>query len=274
MPRRILLALLLLASLSWGETFDKPVRRQRVDLGPSPHLLSGWHAHVTCYFFPNFMVKEVDMGEKGAERLAIVPVTPQSTGKCTRARSKEEKVVSYEDWSGYFMGVKSGYVFFSSDDGWNGAEPFAIFDAGSGKKLFEDVAKPLQSLNTRKADISFTTRPDQAIVMQYLRVVDDDCLILKDPGCWPRMAKKYGLDPATAPDCRKGSQTSAEYTAQERCSGKKGPPLSACMNKERPLALQQALDEASVLSYPVEVELSEKPFVKPTGPAAACWPAD
>jgi hypothetical protein len=274
MPARLLLCLVLLASLSWGETFDKPIRQQRVDLGPSPYLLSGWHAHVTCYFFPKFMVKEVDMGEKGAERLGIVPVTPQSTRKCTRARSKEEKVVSNEEWGGYFMGVKGGYVFLSGEDGWNGAEEFAIFDAGTGKKLFEDAAQPFRSLATRKADISFVTKADQTIVMQYVRVVDDDCLILKDPGCWPRMAKKYGLDPAIAPDCRKGSQTSAEYMAQERCYRANGPPLSACMNKERPLALQQALDEALVLSYPVEVELSEKPSIKPTGPAASCWRAD
>jgi hypothetical protein len=262
MPGRLLLALLLFASFSWSETFDKPVRRQRVELGKAANPLSDRH-RVTCYFFPNFMVKEIDLGEVGAERLAIVPVTPQSAGKCTRVRSKEEIVIPVKEWSGYFMGVKSGYVFFSGDDGWNGATPFAVFDAKTGKKLFEDSAK---------ADIAFLTKPDQTIAMQYLRVVSDDCLILKDAACWQRMAAKYGLDTA-APDCRKGYAASADSMAKERCSGKPGP-LAPCLNQERPLALQQAYDSPSVISYPVEVELGATPSIKATGTAAACWPAD
>ena len=263
MLSRLLLALLLLASTAWGEAFDKPVRRQRVNL-PAQADPPGNRARVTCYFFPTFMVKEVDMGEVGAERLAILPVTPQSTGKCTRARSKGEIVIPVKEWSGYFMGVKKDFVFFSADDRVNSAGPFAIFDSRTGKKLFEDSAK---------ADITFQTRPDQTIAMQYLRVVSDDCFILKDAACWQRMAAKYSLDSAAAPDCNKGYAASAEEMAKGRCQGKKGP-LAACIEKERPLALKQALDSPSVISYPVEVELSATPAVKPTGPASACWPAD
>src|SRR6185437_3341624 len=170
MPSRLMVALFLLASLGWGQTFDKPVRKQRVNLRRTPDQTTD-RARVTCYFFPNFMVEEVDMGEVGAERLGIVPVTPQSTGKCVRARGKEEIVIPAEQWSGYFMGVKNGYVFFSGEDGWNGA-------------------------------IAFATN-DQAVSMRYLRVVTDDCFILKDAACWQRMAAKYGLGNAAAPDCRK-----------------------------------------------------------------------
>jgi len=263
MPRRLLLCVLLFASLAWGETFDKPVRKQVVELGKAANPLSDRH-RVTCYFFPNFMVKEVDLGEVGAERLGIVPVSPQTPGKCTRARSKEEIVISAKDWSGYFLGVKASYVFFSGDDLWNGARGFAIFDAKAGKKLFEDSAK---------ADITFLARPNQTLTMHYLRVVTDDCLILKDPACWQRMAAKYGLDTATAPDCRKGYQASAESMAKGRCSGKPGP-LAACIEKERPLALKQAFEAPSVISYPVEVELSATPTAKPTGATTACWPSD
>ena len=262
MPSRLILGLLLLASLSWGETFDKPVRKQRVDLSRTPNQLTD-RARVTCYFFPNFMVKEVDMGEVGAERLGIVPVKPRSTGKCVRARSKEEIVIPAEQWSGYFMGVKKDYVFLSGDDLWNSSSPFAIFDSKTGKKLFEDSAK----------EISFVTRPDQTIAMRYLRVVSDDCFILKDAVCWPRMAAKYGLDNAAAPDCRKGYEASAESMAKGRCAAQHAP-VAACLKKERPLALKQALDSPSVISYPVEVELGATPSAKPTGAAVGCWPAD
>lgn len=262
MPSRLILGLFLLASLGWGQTFDKPVRKQRVNLKKTTDQTTD-RARVTCYFFPNFMVKEVDMGEVGAERLGIVPVKPQSTEKCVRARGKEEIVIPAEQWSGYFMGVKNGYVFFSGDDLWNGATPFAIFDSASGKKLFEDSAK---------ADIAFTTN-GQTIAMRYLRVVSDDCFILKDAACWQRMAVKYGLDNAAAPDCRKGYQASAESMAKGRCTAQRAP-LATCLRKERPLALKQALDSPSVISYPVEVELGATPSVKPTGAAVGCWPAD
>jgi len=71
MPSRLILGLFLLASLSWGQTFDKPVRKQRVGLRRTPNQLTD-RARVTCYFFPNFMVKEVDMGEVDAERLGVL----------------------------------------------------------------------------------------------------------------------------------------------------------------------------------------------------------
>ncbi len=192
MPSRLIFGLFLLASLSWGETFDKPVRKQRVELGKAANALSDRN-RVTCYYFPKFMVKEVDLGEEGAERLGIVPVTPQSRGKCVRSRSKEEIVVPAKDWSGYFMGVKNDYVFFSGEDGWNGAMPFAIFDAATGKKLFEDSAK---------ADMAFVAT-GQTVSVRYLRVVSDDCFILKDAACWQRMATKYGLDNVAVPDCQR-----------------------------------------------------------------------
>jgi hypothetical protein len=61
MHKRFLLAFLLLAlsSLMWGEKFDKPVRRQRVNLSPAVKGSTN-RARVTCYFFPTFMVKEVE----------------------------------------------------------------------------------------------------------------------------------------------------------------------------------------------------------------------
>lgn len=88
---RLVSVLLALLSISATESFDKPKNKKTVDLGPSPAGF-GAGAKVNCYFYPNFMVKEVDMGEKGAERLAIVPVKQGVVPKCTRVRSKNEIV--------------------------------------------------------------------------------------------------------------------------------------------------------------------------------------
>jgi len=260
--RKLLLSLLILTSLTWADTFDKPVRRQTVDLGPSPSG-PGATAKVKCYFFPEFMVKEVDMGEVGAERLGILPVTPSSSGKCVKAADAEEKVIGSDAWSGYFMGVKKNYVFFGAADRINSSLPFAVFDAGTGKKVFEDSAK---------AEITFAALADGSFLMSYLRVVGEDCFILKEAGCWERMRNRYGLGNAAAPDCRKGYAASAEFLAKDRCSEKK--EKIACMARETPLALSQMEQSPSVISYPVEVTLGAVPVVKVLAGEVRCWPAD
>jgi hypothetical protein len=69
---RLLVAVLALHSFAWAGSFDQPVFKRTVDLGPSKSS-PGARGKVTCYFFSSFMIKEVDMAEKGAARLAIVP---------------------------------------------------------------------------------------------------------------------------------------------------------------------------------------------------------
>src|SRR5215472_9635441 len=117
--------LVLLTQCAWAASFDKPLATKTVDLGPSKYS-SGARAQVKCYYFPGFMVKEVDEGEKGAARLAIVPHTGLIP-KCTQAKSKSEMVVDPDEWSGYFKGVKNNYVFFDGDDGFNGGMGFAVY---------------------------------------------------------------------------------------------------------------------------------------------------
>jgi hypothetical protein len=263
--RRLLLGalnLLVLTSLPWADTFDKPVRRQTLDLGASPSG-PGTSAKVKCYFFPEFMVKEVDMGEVGAERLGILPVTPASAGKCVKAADAAEKVIRSDDWSGYFMGVRKNYVFFGAADRINSSLPFAVFDAATGKKVFEDSAR---------ADIEFTALTDGGFSMRYVRVVGEDCFIMKEAGCWEKMRGKYGLGSAAAPDCRKGYAASAEYLAKDRCSEKK--EKIACMAREMPVALAQMEESPSVISYPVEVTLGAAPVTKVLEGEVRCWPAD
>lgn len=262
MARNLLFSLLILTSLTWADSFDKPVQKQTLDLGPAPGSPSV-RAHVNCYFFAGFMVKEVDMGEVGAERLGILMIKPQSAGKCVKAADPAETIIKSDDWSGYFMGVKKNYVFFGAADRINGALPFAVFDATTGKKIFEDSAKD---------DIAFSSLPEGSISMSYLRVVGEDCFILKEAGCWERMRSKYKLGNSQAPDCRQGYAASAEAMAKERCSETK--EKIACMARERPLALSQAEEAPSVISYPVEVTLGAAVAVKPAGGEIRCWPAD
>jgi hypothetical protein len=56
------------ASDASADSFDAPLEKKVVDFGPSPYY-SGRNVRVklSCFFFPTFMVKEYDAGQKGAE---------------------------------------------------------------------------------------------------------------------------------------------------------------------------------------------------------------
>jgi hypothetical protein len=211
------------------------------------------------------MVKEVDLGEKGAQRLAIVPTGKNKLQTCSRMRDPGERAINPDDWSGYFMGVKGDLVFFSADDGWNGGMGFAIYDARTGRKIFDDVAL---------GDLEFTNPPGAATSLRYIRVVDGGCVIPKEQtACWDSIRKKFDLEAASQPDCKNGYEKSAEALAKGRCQAQKADNPE-CLAKEMSLARQQANDANSVIAYPVEVVVGTNPTVKPLAGDLHCWPAD
>ena len=244
-------------------SFDKPQFTKTVALGPSKST-PGARAKVTCYFFTNFMIKEVDMAEKGATRLAIVPGKIKDH-TCSRLRDEGEKEINSDDWTGYFKGVKGDLVFFDADDGVNGGMGFAVFSAKTAKKIFDDVALgPLQ----------LSTREDKAVTLTYTRLVEGECVIPKEQAaCWDKIKQKFALDRAAAPDCKAGYEKSAQEMAKGRCQAQKADSPD-CLAKEITLARQQASDSPSVISYPVEVVLSPEPAIRPANGNVGCWPAD
>jgi hypothetical protein len=260
---RLVVAVLALHSFAWAGSFDQPVFKKTVDLGASKSS-PGARAKVTCYFFPSFMVKEVDMAEKGAFRLAIVPGKIKDH-TCSRLRDEGEKEINPDDWTGYFKGVKGDLVFFDADDGVNGGMGFAIFNAKSGKKVFDDVAL---------GPLELSAAADKTITMTYTRLVEGDCVIPKDQAaCWDKIKQQLSLDSASPPDCKAGYEKSAQETAKGRCQAQKadGPE---CLAKEITLARQQASDAPSVIAYPVEVLLGPEAVIKPANGSVQCWPSD
>lgn len=264
MPIRILAGVLALNSMLWAASFDQPVLKRTVDLGPSP-ARRGDHAKVTCFFYRHFMVKEVDLGEKGAERLAIVPTDKTTDRACTRRHDPGEREINSDDWSGYFKGVKGNLVFLDADDGWNGGLGFAIFDARTAKKIFDDVAL---------GELKLIDRSDRTLAIQYTRVADGGCVMLKDAGaCWEKISTKLGLDGREAPDCKAGYEKSAREMAKGRCQAQHADNAQ-CLEKELPLAESQAADAPSVIVYPVELVLESEPVVHPVAGDLRCWPSD
>lgn len=264
MPFRILCAVVLLVGFSGAASFDPPRTKKTVDLGVS-RSSPDRHSKINCYFYATFMVKELDLGEKGAARLAIVPIKHRVVPPCTRTKSKTEMVVNPDDWSGYFKGVKGDLVFFDADDGSNGGMPFAIYDSHTGKKIFEDSAL---------GSLEFLDAPASQISFRYKRVLENQCVLPKDPGgCWAQIQKTIGLENATMPDCKKGYEDSAQNLAKGRCQAQ-NTDTPQCLDKEIPLARDQTKDANTVISYPVDVTLSPKPTITPLKGELGCWPSD
>ena len=264
LPIRLFFTLLALASICCAESFDKPLVKKTIDLGLSQSNPKS-HAKVTCYFYSGFMVKEVDLGEKGADRLSIVPTAKGTPLTCTRARSKSEKVIDHKEWSGYFKGAKNNLVFFDADDGVNGGVAFAIYDAKTATRIFEDSAS---------GPLEFSTSPDQQLSLHYLRVLDAECAVPKEKAsCWERIKQKIGPDDFPMPDCEKGYEENAQNLAKGRCDAQ-NPREPDCLSKELKLVREQWSDASSIISYPVIVTLGINPIIKPVAGAVKCWPAD
>lgn len=260
---RLLFPVLALLAVSAAESFDKPTFKSVVHLGQSASG-SGRRAKVTCYFYPRFMVKEVDRGEKGADRLAIVPITPSTVRRCTASQTKAEMVINADEWSGYFKGVKKDLVFFDGDDLVNGGMGFAVYDAKTGKRIFEDSAL---------GDLEFSAPKGPELSVKYMRVVDGQCIVPKDQAaCWEQIRKTIGMD-ASPPDCKQAYEESAQKLAKGRCQAQNSD-TSQCMAKEIQLARDQAKDATSIIAYPVEVTLSSQPAIKPMAGELKCWPSD
>src|SRR5262249_16270503 len=210
------------------------------------------------------MVKEVDMGEKGAQRLAIVPGKLKSH-ICSRLRDPGEQAINPDEWSGYFKGVKGDLVFFEADDGWNGGMGFAVYDSKTMKKIFDDVAV---------GEIAFSDAGGAQTTLAYTRVADGGCAIPKDQAACPdRVRTRLVLQDPPPPDSNTGYRDSAKHVDKGRCQAQNADNPQ-CLAKEIVLARQQTSDANSVLAYPVEVVLGAKATIKPVAGNVRCWPAD
>jgi hypothetical protein len=247
--RAVLVAGVVVASLAVASAasaalplFDKAVKVVRVPLPRDPQNPQA-KARVSCFYYPTIMVKEIDLGEKGAEQLSIVP-SAGGAPACRREMAADEKVIA--EWAGYFKGVKGAYVFFDADDGWNGGLGFAVFAAADGKKLFEDVVKKLHAVDTAPAGIT----------LRYLRVYGATCSLATDKaGCWAQIKRDTGLAGASPPDC------AAAYERER----KRIPAMAA-----------QALADPTVIDYEATAALTAdaKKITPVSGKALACRPAE
>ncbi|MGA3080038.1 MAG: hypothetical protein ABSD44_01500 [Terracidiphilus sp.] len=218
---------------------------------------------LSCFYYPNFMVKQVDLGEKGAEQLSILPywVKDNKEPPCIRANAKDEMVIDSRALLGYFEGVKNDFVFLESADGFDGGSFFGVFNAVEDSKIFFDAAKWIKNsaeftslvvVNYPKSD----NDNDSALKLRYRRVYRAPCsLRTHEKNCWSLIRKITGLTESLPPNC------SAAYEAME---------------KEYPEDAKGWKTDTSVITYDVEVVLDSGTAIRvtPVSKAMECYPAE
>lgn len=226
--------------------FDAPIRIETVDLGPSPYYPDGEASHPTalsCYYFPDFIVKEHDLGGRGAEWLSIL-LNSGVTPECKRSHEPGEIMIEYPEFGAYFMGAKGNLAFFDGSDTVNGGLPFAVYDSSNGKKIFDDSAFPERTSSPSFVEVVSTSA---GYVLKYMRVVLTDCnLNAEGAACWNEIKAEYALRSDGMPLCT-GYDHIADLVGTDQVE--------------------------SMIAYAVEVTLSSLPSIRSVPGPVRCWPS-
>src|SRR4051812_18680070 len=95
--------------------FDKPSAKKKTPLPVDHKEVYNQGSEVRCWEYPHFGVKEVDVGEVGAERIVLMP--PLETGgkrACTRAAEPGERKLEAQEH--YYWGALGDTLLLTSAD--------------------------------------------------------------------------------------------------------------------------------------------------------------
>jgi hypothetical protein len=226
--------------------FDNPLKKQIIHL-PKATPDASANAKLSCFYYPGFMVKEVDLGEKGADKLSITSQMKNAALPCKRDNAGE---IIAKDWAGYYAGVKGDYVFFNADDGYDGGLPFAVFSGGTGQKLFED------SRDAHAGNFQSIAASGDGLTVRYRRTYKASCsLYASKSACWDQIKKDAGMvTTAPMPDC------AALYEAEQ---------------KRTPDYAKDIANLPSMIGYEVEAHYGDgKPAFTALPGKVSCWLPD
>ncbi|EKF58608.1 hypothetical protein QWE_18448 [Agrobacterium albertimagni AOL15] len=177
---------------------------------------------LTCLRYPNFTLKELDLGEKGAAGLYIA----SSEGPCQLNPTLDRKIE--DDTAGYLWGAVGPYAFFRGADGLNGGLPFMVYDARTGERLLQDLIA---------GEFAALSLVGEELTLRYRRTFAASCSLLAAPeSCAATIRQELGLvADRPMPDCRAAYQPAIDAEAD---------------------AAKEIEAWPSVIDYPVERKLS------------------
>jgi len=150
---------------------------------------------VTCTYYADLMVRETGTDSPDPADAAMVPLRPGAVRPSCAATPAHAIALKTEGYA--LTGRKGGFLIWDASDP-NGAEPFKVIDARSGKVLFEDGVAPALGLR-RTASLEHGR-----LRLTYRRAVNVDCSIVENAGrCWAKLVAAgqapRSLTPLTQP---------------------------------------------------------------------------
>jgi len=184
---------------------------------------SGDQDAITCTFYADVMVRisGTDTPAPDDAMLFQAPAAPAASACATKPSHGVALPTEGFDLSGR----KGNFLIFEASDP-TGASELIVFDAHSGRKLFDDG----ESSITAVADIQGTLR------LRYIRAINGSCSLLADrDGCWAALLA--------------GGQIPRGVFS--------GPPARETCARSYRLAASPAVpdDDPSMISYPVALTL-------------------
>jgi len=246
--------------------FDSPLKTRNVELAADPQNPKATR-QVTCFYYRSIVIKQVDYGEVGADRLALLPVLSRNATQCHEDREALEYIIPPDTWSGYFRGVKADYAFFDAPDGINGGLGFMVLRIFDRKAVLEDVAQ---------RGIKSITYEEGVLRLRYQRVYAGTCSIMTaGEDCRNVLVRETGISAGSLSICAQGYRAAKEAMAKGRCAAQ---PIHQkdCFARELERLDEQKWDEApTVIVYEAEATLKDGTLVTtPRSDALACHPSD
>lgn len=217
--------------------FDRPVAIRHVP----PRSGDDPIGEIRCTYYPDFMVRETGTDSPAPGPAGLIPAAdPSRRAPCDAAPAGREITLDTADF--FLLGRKGPFLVFEAADP-NGAIPFAVLDARTGRTIHADGVKPdgLQSV----------TLDGGRLNLRLTRAFNGSCSVLKDgPGCWAKLVREANIPARLA---------------------QSPPPLPACA-----AAYDQAkvaADDPNLITYDVDmsIDLSGQVQVTALG-AIGCEP--
>ncbi|MFI4984192.1 MAG: hypothetical protein ACHP6I_03225 [Rickettsiales bacterium] len=238
LPLVLLLSINSVVAKEKRSVFDKPAKKEVVKFEDE--------AKLTCYHYPDFMVKELDNGQKGALILSITPTSTQTKLPCEQETEGEVLVT---DFAGQFEGAKGDYAFFKSAVSEDNISPFIVIDGQSGEKVFEDKQDVGHHIHAIKV-------LSDGFALRYRKAFNSGCSLYKGKeDCWETIVNGVEPAPISVPKCNKAYEQN----------------LAAAEVDDK----NEIADLPTIISYDVEATYNhgEVKFTALPG-KASCWPAE
>jgi hypothetical protein len=170
---------------------DRPVATQRVP----PKAPDDAAGQMDCTYYDDFMLRETGTDTPDPNDATLIPIAagaPRPT--CDASQHASELPLKTQGYS--YIGRRGDFLLFSATDP-NGAVPFMVLHAGSGKMLFEDGTLGDHGIRT-------VTLEDGVLHLSYTRAFNASCSLLKDNvGCWASLVAEGKFErgmPQPSPD--------------------------------------------------------------------------